>query len=150
MPPPTTQKSKEEPQPNEEARTKSESRKARKRSSDREAQESREQARKPFWNQGYTGMKSRNDWTPTRDAEVTPTHTPTEAIPSENIRKMNLDEQLTPNPEGISPPVNDGLTERFEEALQEDEMLEEIAPPQEAASSSGGASPKTPDPQEPP
>ena len=142
-----------EPQPNEEARPKSRARKARRRSSERKGQEARDQeerdrSRNGLWNQGYTGLKSRSDWTPTEEAE-SPTKTPAEPF-SQNIEVRKLDlEQHTPNPMGIATPLNEGLTERFcrEEACHEEEEEQETAPPQEAASSSGGPNPNIQIPQ---
>ena len=159
MPPPEgTPKEEEEPQPEEQARPKSRSRKARRRSSARKAQEERDQeleergrSRNEMWNQAYTGLKSRNDWTPTEEAE-SPSKSPA-GLHSRSHEPRRLDlEQHTPNPFGIATPLNEGLTERFcrEEACHEEEEEQETAPSQEAASGSGGPNPNLQIPQETP
>ena len=159
MPPPSkTPKEETEPQPDEQARPKSRSRKARRRSSERKAQEARDQdqeergrSRSELWNQAYTGLKSRNDWTPTEEAE-SPTKAPAE-LPSQSqeVRKLDL-EQHTPNPMGTATPHNEGLTECYcrEEAFHEEGEEQETAPPQEAAPGSGGPNPNPQIPQETP
>ena len=157
MPKPSQTPKEEEPQPNEqpneEAWPKSRSRKARRISSERKAQEARDQeerdrARNEFWNQAYTGLKSRNDWTPTEEAE-SPTKAPAEPSQSQEVRRLDL-EQQTPNPMGIATPFNAGLAERFcrEEAFHEEGEVQETAPPQEAASSSREPNPDPQIPQE--
>ena len=104
MPPPenTPKEEEEEPQPEEQARPKSRSRKARERPSARKAYEEinkdieeRDRSRNEMWNQAYTGLKSRNDWTPTEEAE-SPSKSSSEP-PNQNQEPRRLDlEQHTP------------------------------------------------------
>ena len=108
-----------------------------------------------MWNQSFTGLKSRNDWTPTDEVESPSKSSSEPPNQSQEPRKLDL-EQNTPNPLGIATPLNEGLTERFcrEEAFQgegeEQEVPQEAPQPQGAASSSGGPNPDPQIPQETP
>ena len=152
MPPPkNTPKVETEPQPEEQARPKFRSRRDRKRFADKKAQEEMDRSKHVEWNQAFTGLESRNDWTPTEEVE-SPSKSSSEPNQNQEPRRLDL-EQNTPNPLGIATPLNEGLTERFcrEEAFQGEGEEQEAPPqPQEAASGSGGLHPDTQVPQETP